>query len=89
MDETRFEQHPVTGKLSPTHEELMRWDDWLEEHIADFEEQYAGKYLAIWDCAIIGLGTPAEAFDEAERRRPDVIPFVVYIPTEREAVYLV
>lgn len=89
MDETRFERNPVTGKLSPTHEELMRWDDWVAEHMAGFEEQYTGRYLAVWDCAIIGVGTPDEALDEAERQRPDVIPYVIYVPTEREAVFLV
>ncbi len=87
--EGKYEYDTETEKLAPTYEELMRWFLWVNEHTSEFEEKYPGKYLAIWDCEIIGVGEGEEVYEEAQRRRPDVIPYIVYVPSEEEAVLLV
>jgi len=89
IKEGKYEYDTETGKLAPTYEELMHWFLWVNEHVSEFEEKYSGKYLAIWDYEIIGVGEGMEVYEEAQYRRPDVIPYIVYVPTEEEAVLLV
>jgi hypothetical protein len=89
IKEGKYEYDTETEKLAPTHEELMHWFLWVNEHASEFEEKYPGKYLAIWDYEIIGVGEGTEVYEEAQRRRPDVIPYIVYVPIEEEAVLLV
>jgi|Deesub1362A_J573_1020465.scaffolds.fasta_scaffold16708_2 recombinational DNA repair ATPase RecF len=86
----RYEIDPETGQIEPTHEELMRWHVWINEHEHEFERKYAGKYLAIWDNQVVGVGDNAwEARRAAERWQPGIVPLVTYIPTEKEAMLLV
>ena len=86
----RFEVDPETGLIAPTFEETMRWDDWADERMPEFEQKYAGKYLAIWDCEIAGIGDDSwEARQETEKQYPNTVPLIVYVATEREAVLLV
>lgn len=90
VDTTRFEVDPETGLIAPTFEETMRWDDWADEHMPEFEEQYPGKYLAIWECEVVGIGDDGwEAGEQARKRYPDTVPLIVYVATEREAVLFV
>ncbi|MBL7065737.1 MAG: hypothetical protein ISS49_16285 [Anaerolineae bacterium] len=90
VDTTRFEIDPETGLIAPTFEETMQWDDWADEHMPEFEEMYAGKYLAVWECEIAGMGDDSwEARQEAEKRHPNTVPLIVYVATEREAVLFV
>ena len=86
----RFEVDPETGLVAATFEETMRWSDWVDEHMPEFEQKYAGKYLAIWDCEIAGISDDGwEADEQARKQRPGTVPLVVYVATEREAVLLV
>ena len=85
----KYEFDTETGKMAPTDEELMRWFLWVNEHTSEFEQRYPGKHLAIWDCEVIGVGDGETVYEEARRRRPDVIPYIVYVPMEEEAVLLV
>ena len=89
-DHSRYEIDPNTGQRSPTHEELMRWHEWLVEHEPEFETRYAGQYLAIWDKQVVTAGADEWAvIQEARRRLPDAVPLIVYIPTEKETMLLV
>ncbi|MEA3344907.1 MAG: DUF5678 domain-containing protein [Chloroflexota bacterium] len=88
--EGKYEYDTETGKLAPTHEELLRWHTWVNEQEAEFEGKYAGKYLAIWDEKIVGIGEDGgEAIESAKLWRSDVVPYIVYIPTEKEELLLV
>jgi predicted RNA-binding Zn-ribbon protein involved in translation (DUF1610 family) len=86
----KYEVDPETGQISPTHEESLRWLIWINEHEPEFEEKYAGRYLAIWDEQIVGRGDDwGQAYDAAKRWRKDIVPYIIYIPTEKEEFLLV
>lgn len=71
-----------------TWQEMADWHAWLNNHEAEFEEKYPGKYLAIWKNEIIAIGkTWGEAFDNAAIARPNVGPLITYIPTETEGIF--
>lgn len=45
--------------------------DWLAEHGLELSEKYPGKWVAVHDQEVIGVGdTLAEAGEQATRRRP-------------------
>ena len=90
LREGRFEYDTETNKLAPTPAELYHWFLWANEHRQEFEKKYEGKHLAIWDRQIIGIGGDLlEASEQAEHCRPDVEPYFVYVPTEKETYLLV
>lgn len=68
--------------------ELETWRLWLNDQEAELEKKYPGKYLAIWDKEIIAEGNSwGGAWDAAMIARPDIIPLVAYIPTEKESIF--
>lgn len=72
---------PWEARVAPTDEQMRDWDAWLNEREAEFEEKYAGRYLAIWDRQVIAVApTRAELYALADQVKPEVIPLVTYVP---------
>ncbi len=60
---------------------------WVSTH-QDELEPYTGKWIAILEDVIIGVGhTAQEALDHA-RQKSDKIPFLVKVPRKDEGLYV-
>ena len=69
----------------PTWQELETWRVWKREHLAKLEQEFPGKYVAIWKNKVIATGaTLKETFHNAHSKNPDAVPWVTYIPTLEE-----
>lgn len=45
---------------------------WLAEHGADLHEKYAGKWIAVYNGEVVGVGdTATEAAQQARKKAPD------------------
>ena len=56
---------------------------WLSNHTPELQEKYAGKWIAVVNQEVVGVGdTAIEAFNLARKRYPDVRPLLDVIPTE-------
>jgi hypothetical protein len=53
-------------------ETIMRGDfAWLTEHSVDIHKQYAGRWIAVLNGEVVGVGdTAVEAANQAEREHP-------------------
>ena len=50
---------------------------WLTEHSLEIYEKYAGKWIAVRDSEVVGVGaTATEAAEQAKAKRPDA-PFIL------------
>lgn len=45
---------------------------WLAEHSIDLHEKYAGKWIAVYDGSVVGVGdTATQAAQQARKKAPD------------------
>jgi hypothetical protein len=68
----------------------MRDDDfaWLVEHSSQLFTHYAGKWIAVRDGEVIGVGeTATEAAQEAREKAPDGGFILEAIDAEAEVIY--
>ena len=56
---------------------------WLNNHTPELQERYAGKWIAVVNQEVVGIGdTAKEAFNQARKRYPSVRPLLDVVPTE-------
>lgn len=68
----------------------MELHDFLVKHSEDWSNKYPGKYLAIVDKKIAGMGSNGhEAFKQAKAKYPDKEVHITYMPTDDEDEYLI
>lgn len=61
---------------------------WLVEHGPEIYRDYAGKWIAVCDGEIVGVGdTATEAARQAEERRPGKRYVLEAVDRESDAVY--
>lgn len=61
---------------------------WLVEHGYEIYEKYAGKWIAVHDGEVIGVGeTATEAADEARRKAPGARYILEAVDPETDAIY--
>ena len=68
----------------------MRDDDfaWLVERGPDLFTQYAGKWIAVCDGAVVGVGSTATEAAEEARQKVDGSQFILEaIDTEADVIY--
>lgn len=57
--------------------------EWSLRHSLKLQEKYEGKWVAILDEEIIGVGeTAKEAYESAKKEKPDRKPLLTQIPTK-------
>lgn len=65
--------------------ELQSYDEWLEEHLEELVERYAGRAVAIYDGGIIAIGdSEAEIYRIIRGKELSEIPLVFRVPTEED-----
>ena len=56
---------------------------WLNNHTPELQEKYAGKWIAIVNQSVAGIGeTATEAYSQAKKKHPNVNPLLDVVPTE-------
>jgi len=64
---------------------LQSYDEWLEEHLEELVERYAGRAVAIYDRKIIAIGdSEAEIYRIIREKELPEIPLVFRVPTEED-----
>ena len=65
---------------------LQSYDEWLEEHLEELVERYAGRAVAIYDGEIIAIGdSEAEVYKLIRARELSAeMPLVFRVPTEED-----
>ncbi len=60
---------------------------WLTEHSLEIFERYAGKWIAVFNSEVVGVGnTATEAADQAEARYPGQRYILEAVDTEPERI---
>ena len=68
----------------------MKSDDfnWLVEHAREIDQKYAGKWIAVCDNELVGVGdTATEAAEQARRSAPGKRFVLEAIDVEGDVVY--
>ena len=61
---------------------------WLTEHGAEIVEKYAGKWIAVHDGQVIGVGdTATEAVEQARQAAPGAAFILEAVEAEADVVY--
>ena len=61
---------------------------WLVEHSDEIFSQYAGKWIAVYDEQIVGVGdTAPEAADQARDKAPDGEFILEAVDKEADVIY--
>lgn len=61
---------------------------WLVEHSIEIQKKYAGKWIAVHDGAVIGVGdTAPEAVEQAEQKAPGADYILEAIDEETDVIY--
>ncbi len=61
---------------------------WLVEHSLEIQEKYAGKWIAVHDGNIIGVGdTAPEAVEQAEQKAPGADYILEAVDAETDVIY--
>lgn len=69
--------------------DLEALDRWYAIRFEQLVQDYAGKCVAVVEGEVVAVAdTEKEADRLAREKHPDVIPLVLYIPTEEELVCL-
>ena len=64
---------------------LNKDDVWIRKHFENLVEKYEGKYVAVVDEKIVGVGsTRVEAESTAMKLYPDKLPSVILIPHKED-----
>lgn len=64
---------------------LQSYDEWLEEHLEELVERYAGRAVAIHDGEIIAIGdSEAEVYRIIREKKLPEMPLVFRVPTEED-----
>jgi len=64
-------------------------DAWVVEHFSELVANYAGKYIAVVNQALVAVGESGHEVEvEARRIEPDKIPSVLRIPREEDMACL-
>lgn len=64
-------------------------DLWVVEHFSELVTQYAGKYVAVVNEALVAVGESAkEVEDRARQVAPDKMPSVLRVPREEDMACL-
>ena len=62
--------------------------NWLIEKGKEIFEKYRGKWIAVYDKQVIGVGdTAPEAAEQARREKPDVEFILEAVDSEADVVY--
>ena len=62
---------------------------WLVEHSLEIQQNYAGKWIAVHDGDIIGVGdTAPEAVEQAERQAPGADYILEAVDAETDVIYV-
>lgn len=56
--------------------------DWISRHLPELEKQYAGKWIAVFDCEVIAASTSISEVLEEVRALGIENPFVTQIPAQ-------
>lgn len=68
---------------------MTKDQQWIHEHFSELVERYAGKYVAIANGELSGVGETAfEAEEQALQKYPEIIPSVLLVPHEEDFVCL-
>lgn len=63
---------------------------WMTAHAMEFHRKYAGKWIAVVNRHVAGVGkTAVTAYRQAKRRYPDTEPILEAIEKELIAIYAV
>jgi len=76
----------ATAELEISEEDKRKAQDfnWLAENSLRLQKEYPGKYVAIINKEIIGIGDSySEAYKEARGKFPEINPFLAMIPDGR------
>jgi hypothetical protein len=61
---------------------------WLTEHSRENYEKYAGKWIAVLEADVVGVGeTAVEAADEAERKHPSADYILEKVERDVDVIY--
>ena len=61
---------------------------WLTEHSLEIHEKYAGKWIAILDGDVVGVGeTATEAATQAEARHPSAAFLFAKVERDLDTIY--
>lgn len=61
---------------------------WLAEHGVELHEKYAGKWIAVYDGEVIGVGdTATEAAALADKKRPEGDYILQALDRSGDAIY--
>lgn len=64
-------------------------DLWVVEHFSELLTNYAGKYVAVVNEALVAVGESAkEVEDKARQSAPDKMPSVLRVPREEDMACL-
>lgn len=64
-------------------------DLWVVEHFSELLTNYAGKYVAVVNEALVAVGESAkEVEDKARQSAPDKMPSVLRVPREEDIACL-
>ena len=56
---------------------------WLGKHTPELQEKYAGKWIAVVNEEVVGVGdTATQAYNQSKIRYPDFRPLLDVVPTE-------
>ena len=61
--------------------------NWASAHQEELEP-YAGKWVAILDEAVVGVGTTAQEALEIAQRKSTKTPFLIKVPRKDEGLYV-
>ncbi len=68
--------------------EYVRDQDWLQKHLAEFHEHYAGMWIAILNEQIIAFGDGhGRVRNEVMEKYPDAMPVFCLVESEVPIVY--
>jgi len=60
---------------------------WLGKHTPELQEKYAGKWIAVVNEEVVGVGdTAVQAYDQSRKRYPDIKPLLDVVPTEESMI---
>ena len=61
---------------------------WLAEHSLEITEKYAGKWIAVYEGRVIGVGeTAVEASDQARKVCPDETFILEAVEADADTIY--